>query len=179
MAPIICDCNNSYSPTFRPTTQSPTKRPTYAPSFKPVLFDYLHTFGSQIVDKNNIPVRISCTTWYGFETTQNIVAGLWAISYKSILDKIKKRGFNTIKIPITNEMLRQDRNIYPSGIDYTRNPDLYSLTSLKCLDAIINYCTVIGLRVILSRYSALAGLGYNEMQWYIPGDPYYTPDRLT
>src|SRR5579859_440176 len=60
---------------------------------------YWHTNGSQILDSNNQPVRITGVNWFGFETANYTVHGLWQRNYKDMLNQIKSLGFNTIRLP--------------------------------------------------------------------------------
>lgn len=65
-----------------------------------------------------------------------------------------------------------------NGIYGGVNPDLIGLSPLQCLDKLIAYSSLIGLRVILVRASAKANNFYNENLWYITGDSYYTHQRF-
>ena len=73
-------------------------------------------------------------------------------------------------------MLRPESTV--SGVNYAINSDLVGLSPLKCMDMIINYCGMVGLRVILVRYSAITGNNFNEAYWYINGDPFYNDQRF-
>src|SRR3954468_16796766 len=42
-----------------------------------------HTSGRQILDAPRQPVRIPGINWFGFETSNNVVHGLWSRDYKS------------------------------------------------------------------------------------------------
>jgi hypothetical protein len=46
---------------------------------------YWHTGGNQILDANGKTVRLAGVNWYGFETTDEEVHGLYALQ---ILDKV-------------------------------------------------------------------------------------------
>jgi endoglucanase len=70
----------------------------------PVGAGYWHTSGNQIIDANGNPVRIAGVNWYGFETPDEVVHGLWAQDYHTIIDDIKNLGYNTIRIPFSNQM---------------------------------------------------------------------------
>ena len=61
-----------------------------------------------------------------------------------------------------------------NGIDTYLNPDLAGLKPLQCLDRIVAYCGLVGLRVILVRTSAKADNFFSESSWFIPGDAFYT-----
>lgn len=73
-------------------------------------------------------------------------------------------------------MLTDKANV--EKVDYFRNGDLLGLSPLECLDAIVAYCGIINLRVILDRHSSLADGSDQESFWYLPGDPYYTEQRV-
>jgi endoglucanase len=60
---------------------------------------YLHTDGNRILDADNRPVRIAGVNWFGFETANYTVHGLWTRDYRSMLDQIKREGYNTLRLP--------------------------------------------------------------------------------
>ena len=66
---------------------------------------YWHTSGNQIIDSDGNPVRIAGINWYGFETPDEIAHGLWVQDYRTIIDDIKNLGYNTIRIPFSNQMV--------------------------------------------------------------------------
>ena len=66
---------------------------------------YWRTSGAQILDANNRPVRIAGVNWYGFETTQAVAHGLATQDYKSILNTIHSLGYNSVRIPLSNQMV--------------------------------------------------------------------------
>jgi aryl-phospho-beta-D-glucosidase BglC (GH1 family) len=134
--------------------------------------DFFHTAGNQIVDVNGNPVRISAVSWFGFETTTYVVQGLWARNYKDMMNQMAQLGFNTIRIPYSEDIFNAANA--PNSINYSLNPDLAGLSSLQILDKIVAYAGQTGLRIILDEHSAMAGDNANEQLWYIPGSPVYT-----
>lgn len=121
---------------------------------------YWHTNGVQILDSNNAHVRIAGINWYGFETTDEVVHGLYDQDYKSILNTIHSNGYNVIRLPFSNQMV--ETPIIPSNISYTNssgpiNTALEGLNSLQIMDQIISYAGQIGLRVILDNHRSEAG----------------------
>jgi aryl-phospho-beta-D-glucosidase BglC (GH1 family) len=113
--------------------------------------------------------------WFGFETGNHALHGLWSRGYKSMLDQVKSLGFNTLRLPFSNEMLRA--GMATNSINFAQNPDLQGLTPIECMDKVITYCGQIGLRVILDRHSAKADNYLSEDVWYVAGDSYYTEQR--
>jgi endoglucanase len=121
---------------------------------------YWHTSGNQIVDASGHAVRIAGVNWYGFETTDQVVHGLWAQDYHTILKAIKNDGYNTIRLPFSNQMV--ENPIVPSNISYANgggaiNTDLKGLNSIQVLDKIITAAGAIGLRVMLDNHRSEAG----------------------
>jgi len=120
---------------------------------------YWHTSGNQILDSNNQPVRIAGVNWYGFETPDRIIHGLWAQDYKVILNTIKSNGYNVIRIPYSSEMV--ETNPKPTNFSVFNtgpiNTDLQGLTALQILDKIVSFAGSIGLRVILDHHRSEAG----------------------
>ena len=120
---------------------------------------YWHTSGNQILDSNGNPVRIAGINWYGFETPDEIAHGLWAQDYHAIINDIKNLGYNTIRIPFSNQMVEtpivpQNFSLYNTG---PINTDLEGLNSLQILDKIIAYAGQEGLKVILDDHRSEAG----------------------
>jgi endoglucanase len=111
---------------------------------------YWHTGGSQILDSGNNPVKIAGVNWFGLETASFAPNGLWARGYKEMMDQMKTLGYNTIRLPFSNQAL--DSSSKPNGIDFSKNPDLVNLSALDIMDKIVNYAGQIGLRIILDRH---------------------------
>jgi hypothetical protein len=89
---------------------------------------YWHTNGHRIEDSTNQPIRIAGINWFGLETSNYAPHGLWVRGYRSMLDQIKARGYNTIRLPYSNQLF--DAGSTPNGIDFAQNPDLAGLTGV-------------------------------------------------
>ena len=136
---------------------------------------YWHTSGNQIVDSNNQPVRIAGMNWYGFENSHQVAQGLWINDYHVILNSIKNNGYNTIRLPFSNQMV--EAPIVPDNIQYlvnnkAINEDLKGLKALEIMDRVIDYAGQIGLRVILDNHRSSAGnAGTESGLWYTDDYP--------
>jgi GH18 family chitinase/aryl-phospho-beta-D-glucosidase BglC (GH1 family) len=115
----------------------------------PVLEGYYHTYGNQILDSNNNPVRIEGLNWFGFEATDRIPHGLWSRNYKEMMSQMKELGFNTIRLPFNNEMFNP--GMMPS-LNYWANPELEGLTPIQVMDKIVDYAGELGLKIILDHH---------------------------
>jgi endoglucanase len=121
---------------------------------------YWSTSGSTILDSDGNPVRIAGINWYGFETTDEVAHGLYDQDYHAIIDDIKGLGYNTIRIPFSNQMVEDP--VIPSAISYYNssgpiNTDLSGLNSLQILQKIVAYAGTDGLKVILDDHRSEAG----------------------
>lgn len=112
---------------------------------------YWHTSGRQILDSANQPVRIAGVNWFGFETSNYVAHGLWSRDYKSMIDQMKSLGYNTIRLPYSDDIFK---NTMPQSINYSggMNADLSGLNSLQVMDKIVDYAGAVGLKVILDRH---------------------------
>ncbi|HSL46497.1 MAG TPA: cellulase family glycosylhydrolase [Anaerolineales bacterium] len=127
--------------------------------------NYLHTSGNRILDASGREVGLSGINWFGFETENRVVHGLWQRSWQDMLDQIQKLGYNVIRLPFSNAMLAPGTK--PTGIDYQKNPDLVNLTSLEVMDRIIAGASARGLRVILDNHRSTSGGGpESNGLWY-------------
>ncbi|MFD7711785.1 cellulase family glycosylhydrolase [Streptomyces sp. NPDC059786] len=127
---------------------------------------YWHTSGRQILDEDNQAVRIAGINWFGFETSNYVVHGLWSRDYKSMIDQMKSLGYNTIRIPYSDDIFKS--TTVPNSIDFSsgKNADLQGLGSLQILDKLVAYAGQDGLKVILDRHrpdaSAQSALWYTS-----------------
>lgn len=149
---------------------------------------FLKVIGNKLYDENGNEVRLTGVNWFGLETGNCAPHGLWTRDYKSMIMQIRDLGFNCIRIPWCNEMLRKTS---PSGIQinaygndayaskkgiklYPQAPegftglnlDLEGLTPLQVLDKIIEEAGKYGLKIILDNHSRKADGYMNETLWY-------------
>jgi endoglucanase len=131
---------------------------------------FWHTSGNEIIDSDGNPVRIAGVNWYGFETPDEIAHGLWAQDYRTIIDDIKNLGYNTIRIPFSNQMI--ENPIIPQNLAFNNNTGpinapLEGLNALQDLQQIVNYAGEEGLKVILDDHRSEAGESAEENGlWY-------------
>lgn len=129
---------------------------------------YWHTSGRRILDASGAPVRIAGINWFGFETGNHVVHGLWARDYHDMLDQMKSLGYNTIRLPYSDDILKP--GTMPDSINfYQMNEDLQGLDSLQVMDKIVGYAGQIGLKIILDRHRPDAG-GQSAL-WYTDSVP--------
>jgi endoglucanase len=130
---------------------------------------YWHTSGNLIVDSSGQPVRIAGINWFGFETGNFVVHGLWVRDYRDMLSQIKSLGYNTIRLPYSNQMFNP--GVTPNSIDFSngRNADLQGLSPLGVMDKIVAYAGQIGLKIFLDRHRPDSGA--QSALWYTSSVP--------
>ena len=129
---------------------------------------YWHTSGRQLLDAAGRPVRIAGVNWFGFETDVHAPHGLWARDYKSMIDQMKSLGYNTIRMPFSDDILKP--GTMPGSINFDgKNTDLQGLDSLQVLDRIVAYAGLSGLKVVLDRHRPDAA-GQSAL-WYTAAVP--------
>ena len=137
-------------------TSGLTTPPTTKPQ-QPVGTGYWHTDGTQIVDANNQPVRIAGINWFGFESASYVVHGLGQRDYHDLLKQVKDLGYNTIRLPFSDQLFFA--NSVPNGISFNNgmNQDLQGLNGLQILDKIVAAAGQLGLKIILDHHGVDAG----------------------
>jgi endoglucanase len=134
---------------------------------------YWHTSGTRILDAYGQQVRIAGVTWYGMESSYWVPAGLDYQPFTTIMNQIKRLGYNAIRLPYSNEMVETD----PVVTERVKaNPQLRGMHALQVLDAIVRYAHRIKLKIILDdhrcRASRPANVNYLvEPLWYTSAYP--------
>lgn len=111
---------------------------------------YLTVSKNRLIDKNGRETWLRGINWFGAETETNCPHGLWERNYKEYLQLIKELGFNSIRLPFSNDIFTEGAKT--SGIEANKNSWIVNLTPLGLLDKIIEECTSLGLRVMLDRH---------------------------
>jgi endoglucanase len=136
-------------PRATPTpTQTPVPRPSPTPL--PVGSGPFSARGSQLLDAAGREVRLTGVNWSGMETSGFAPVGLNTRNIDDMLDQIPAAGFNTLRLPFSNQLLTTS-NLQPN-ISYRVNPQLQGLSGLELLDYVVAGVGRRGVRVILDRH---------------------------
>jgi endoglucanase len=128
----------------------------------------LHTSGYQIVDRDGRPVQLLSVNWFGFDEKEFVVGGLDHAPLQTIVDEIRKMGFNSVRLPWANEVLEHD----PLIPDYAlaANPSLKGKRSMELMDIVIQALTQQHIMVILDNHMSDADWCCNDKDnnglWY-------------
>src|ERR1041384_1264345 len=111
------------------------------------------TSGPKILNPSNGEFIIAGVNWFGFETRDTVAHGLWAVDYQTMINNIKAYGFNTIRIPYSDEMWRTN----PVPNNDSGCPACVGKHSRDVMALIVNYAGSIGLHVIIDNHRSEAG----------------------
>lgn len=112
--------------------------------------NYLHSCGNRVYDSEGREVKITGLNWNGMETGDYVPGGLGDRKWQEILDLVASLGYNTLRIPFSNEALEPHRRV--NNVDDSLNPDLKDRSSLEVLDLLIAGARERGLKVVLDRH---------------------------
>src|SRR5205814_7887032 len=86
----------------------------------------LRASGGKIVDARGREAVLTGVNWFGLETESFAPHGLWARNWAQMLDQMAGAGFNTLRLPYSNELFAPASK--PTGVGSGRNPDPAGLT---------------------------------------------------
>src|SRR5688572_20289290 len=124
----------------------------------------------KILDDQGNRITIQGVNWFGAETSNRVVHGLWIRSMTDMLDQMKSLGFNAVRVPFCPNTLQ---GVTPNGIDFSKNPALQGLNSLQILDVLATELQKRSMYFLMDHHrpdcNAISPLwyidGYTEAQW--------------
>ncbi len=123
------------------------------------------TSGVKILNPAGAQYVIAGVNWYGFETKAYVAHGMYAQNYTTILDEVKQDGYNTVRLPFSNQMWETDPK--PGANYISACAQCKGLPSRDIMALIVNYAGSIGLHVILDDHRSTAGNSANsDGLWY-------------
>lgn len=110
----------------------------------------LRTEGRNIVDQKGKRFKLSSVNWYGASDELFIPGGLDVQHRSTIAATIKALGFNSVRMPYSDEMIMKNPPISPHLL--SANPDLIGLQALDIFDAVVQALTDAGIAVIINNH---------------------------
>lgn len=133
----------------------------------------LHVQGAHIVDASGARVRLLGVNWFGAESGEFVVGGLDRQPLSKIVGLIRAGGFNTARLPWSNELVERDPVVDPQFL--TANPQLQGLHALEILDTVIKALGDAGIMVVLdnhrSRGDWCCDAAHGDGLWHTPAYP--------
>ncbi len=105
----------------------------------------------KVHNDNGDVINLYGVSWFGFETNNNVVHGLWARNWKGMVDQIKSHGFTVIGLSFCPDTLTSTNT---TSINYSLNPDLQGLNSLEIMDRVIEELDRQGFYILLDHHTS-------------------------
>lgn len=115
----------------------------------------LHTSGRYILDANDCRFKLLSVNWYGGSDKLFVPGGLDVRARIDIAQLICSLGFNSVRMPYSDEMIVRNPIIAPALL--AANPDLIGMRALDVFAAVVAACTNSGLAVIINNHITQAG----------------------
>src|SRR5437588_9631807 len=93
---------------------------------------FLSTSHGELVDATGCVAHLTGVNWFGFETSTFVPHGLGVRNWQDMLNQIARTGFNTIRLPFTNQLF--DPASKPQGSNYRLNRDRKGLSGVALRD---------------------------------------------
>ena len=110
----------------------------------------LQTSGRYIIDNTGARFKLVSVNWYGASDKYFIPGGLDVQHRSTIATAIRKNGFNSVRLPYADEMVR--RNPLINSTLLAANADLVGSTALEVYHAVVESLTSAGLAVIVNNH---------------------------
>lgn len=160
--PPILPPPSNCPPPLNPVVSPATTPPSVAPAPLPAL--PLHTSatsnghrqfpGRWILDQHGTRFKLASVNWSGAEQLDYVPAGLDQQPLGTIVDEIRAAGFNSVRLPWSNEMLHaSDRGTVVCESAVAANPGLFGKTPIQVLDAVVDALANEGIVTILDNHS--------------------------
>lgn len=121
---------------------------------KPLFTPPLRTQGRHIVDARGSRFKLASVNWYGASDELHIPGGLDVQHRRDIALTIRKMGFNSVRLPYSDEMVRTNPAI-PRQL-LSANADLVGSHALDVYAAVVECLTEAGLAVIPNNHITTA-----------------------
>jgi endoglucanase len=115
----------------------------------------LHTSGRYIVDATARRFKLLSVNWYGGSDELFVPGGLDVRPRQDIANLIRSLGFNSVRLPYSDEMVLRNPIIAPSLL--VANPDLVGMRAIVAFVAVVEACTDAGLAVVINDHITQAG----------------------
>jgi len=116
--------------------------------------------------------RLSGASWFGFETQDYMINGLWTHTMDEYLRMLKGIGINVIRVPFSAEWIFYHHDLYPYDGLISADPSLKGKTSADVLDTLFEKAAMNGIGIMLDLHRLHKE--YISELWYSPTDNEYT-----
>jgi endoglucanase len=151
--------------------------------FKLILISILNLFVSakwttneNSIQYNNENVMIRGINWYGLETYNMVMEGLWYYPIDYYLDILSNHSFNAIRVPFSEDVMFFHNNTIPQQNLVAGDPEIYNKTSLEILETLFDKAKERGIGILLDCHRT--SMANPSALWYLPNNTYFTEENF-
>ena len=123
--------------------------------------------------KNETLFAIKGVNWFGFETCDYVVHGLWVHPLTWYLDFIQANDFNVIRLPFSQQwVLHSWETQKPNPQSISADSSLQGKTSLEIMDIFFEECRKRGIFILLDMHRLKCEAQSHELWYSIDGAGY-------
>jgi endoglucanase len=129
---------------------------------------------NEIYQADDVIAKLRGMSWFGFETQDYVVNGLWQHSMDWYFELLSQNGVNALRIPYSAEWIHFNSDKHPSNGILAADPSLQGKSSLEILDVLFEKARQYGIVLLLDLHRLHKE--YISELWYSPYDNIYTTD---
>lgn len=133
-----------------------------------------HTAGGSIHDEKGQPFHVRGMSWFGFETQDFVVNGLWQHPMDFYMKVLKDAGVNVLRVPISAEWILYNKDLYPYEGMVSADPEHQHRTSWQILESLFDKAAAQDLHIMIDLHRLHKE--YISELWYSPTDGKFTED---
>jgi len=125
---------------------------------------------------DNEQVKLRGLSWFGFETQDFVIDGLWSHPMNWYFTLLQQQGINSVRVPFSSEWIHYHFDLYPYDGLISADPAMQHLQSIEILDRFFDMAEKHGIVILLDLHRLHKE--YISELWYSPTDSQFTPDTF-
>jgi endoglucanase len=142
----------------------------------PVAGYKIHKQNGSLHYDNGQLMMVKGASWFGKETKDSVVNGLWVKPMKFYMDLLATEKFNVIRVPFCSKWILHNFDIYPDQGFVSADPDNQNKKSIEILDTLFDMAHERNMLILLDLHR-LNCESIGEL-WYDPFNGDYTDDTF-
>lgn len=125
---------------------------------------------------NEKPVSLRGLSWFGFETQDFVINGLWSHPMEWYVDLLSRLQINSVRVPFSSEWIYYHFDLYPYDGLVSADPGSQHKTSIEILNRFFDLTQEKGITILLDLHRLHKE--YISELWYSPTDRKYTTETF-
>lgn len=130
----------------------------------------------QLLNKDGSRLHVKGISWFGFETQDFVVNGLWQHTMEFYFDLIKDEGFNMIRLPFSADLILNNYHINPPSGLVSADASLRYMESMEIMDAFFDMAHERDIYIMLDLHRL--NHDYISELWYSPTNHDFTEESF-